>query len=128
MYTFLIHLSAMMELYHGKKSFTRESKCNLFLRFGCYDEPVHARKIGKDFQMSTFSWHLTATMVSKEEVTAVCGTTDQQLPRGKIQRGYITSCLAQRINRSWLQMNEISRINFEPVGSRASPGTPEAVR
>lgn len=62
------------------------------------------------------------------EVTAMCGTTEQQLPRGKILRGHITSCLAQRINRSWLQMDEVSRTNFEPVGSRASPGTPEAVR
>ena len=78
--------------------------------------------------MSTFSWHLTANMVSDKEVTAVCGTTDQQLPRGKIQRGYITSCLAQRINRNWLQRDEVSRPSVEPVGSRASPGTPEAVR
>ena len=58
----------------------------------------------------------------------MCGTTEQQLPRGKIQRGYITSCLAQRINRNWLQMDEVSRTSFEPVGSRASPGIPEAVR
>ena len=78
--------------------------------------------------MSTFSWYLTANMVNDKEVTAVCGTTEQQLPRGKIQRGHITSCLAQRINRSWLQMDEVSRTSFEPVGSRASPGTPEAVR
>ena len=78
--------------------------------------------------MSTFSWHLTANMVSDKEVTAVCGTTEQQLPRGKIQRGHITSCLAQRINRQWLQSDGISRTSFEPVGSRASPGTPEAVR
>ena len=78
--------------------------------------------------MSTFSWHLTANMVSDKEVTAVCGTTEQQLPREKIQRGYITSCLAQRINRNWLQRDEVSRTSFEPVGSRASPGTPEAVR
>lgn len=55
----------------------------------------------------------------------MCGTTEQQLPHGKIQRGHITSCLAQRINRSWLQMSEVSRTCFEPVGSRASPGTPE---
>ena len=78
--------------------------------------------------MSTFSWHLTANMVNDKEVTAVCGTTEQQLPRGKIQRGYITSCLVQRINRNWLQRDEVSRTSFEPVGSRASPGTPEAVR
>lgn len=78
--------------------------------------------------MSTFSWHLTANMVSDKEVTAVCGTTEQKLPRGKIQRGHITSCLAQRINRQWLQSDGISRTSFEPVGSRASPGTPEAVR
>ena len=78
--------------------------------------------------MSTFSWHLTANMVSDKEVTAVCGTTEQQLPRGKIQRGYITSCLAQRINRQWLRSDGISQTSFEPVGSRASPGTPEAVR
>lgn len=58
----------------------------------------------------------------------MCGTTEQQLPRGKIQRGYITSCLAQRINRQWLQSDGISRTNFDPVSSRASPGTPEAVR
>ena len=80
------------------------------------------------FQIATFSCYLTANMVSDKEVTAVCGTTEQQLPRGKIQRGYITSCLAQRINKSWLQMDEVSRTSFEPVGSRASPGTPEAVR
>ena len=78
--------------------------------------------------MSTFSGYLTANMVIDKEVTAVCGTTEQQLPRGKIQRGYITSCLAQRINRNWLQRDEVSRTSFEPVGSRASPGTPEAVR
>jgi len=78
--------------------------------------------------MSTFSWHLTANMVNDKEVTAVCGTTEQQLPRGKIQRGHITNCLAQRINRQWLQSDGISRTSFEPVGSRASPGTPEAVR
>ena len=78
--------------------------------------------------MCTFLIHLSANMVSDKEVVTVCGTTDQQLPRGKIQRGYITSCLAQRINRSWLQMDEVSRTSFEPVGSRASPGTPEAVR
>ena len=78
--------------------------------------------------MSTFSWHLTANMVSDKEVTAVCGTTEQQLPRGKIQRGHITGCLAQRINRQWFQSDGISRTSFEPVGSRASPGTPEAVR
>lgn len=58
----------------------------------------------------------------------MCRMTEQQLPRGKIQRGHITSCLAQRINRSWLQMNEVSRTSFEPVGSRASPGTLEDVR
>ncbi|MBQ9166791.1 MAG: hypothetical protein IJX67_00040 [Oscillospiraceae bacterium] len=58
----------------------------------------------------------------------MCGTTEQQLPRWKIQRGHITSCLAQRINRSWLQRDEVSRTSLEPVGSRASPGTPEAVR
>jgi len=80
------------------------------------------------FQIATFSGYLTANMVSDKEVTAVCGTTDQQLPRGKIQRGYITSCLAQRINRQWLQSDGISRTSFEPVGSRASHGTPEAVR
>lgn len=67
-------------------------------------------------------------MVSEEEVTAVYETTEQQLPRGMIQRGHITSCLAQRINRQWLQSDGISRTSFEPVGSRASPGTPEAVR
>ena len=67
-------------------------------------------------------------MVSDKEVTAVYGTTEQQLPRGKIQRGPITSCLAQRINRNWLQRDGVSRTSFEPVGSRASPGTPEAVR
>ena len=78
--------------------------------------------------MSTFSWHLTANMVSDKEVTSVCGTTEHQLPRGKIQRGYIISCLAQRINRQWLQSDGIRRTSFEPVGSRASPGTPEAVR
>ena len=78
--------------------------------------------------MSTFSWHLTANMVNDKEVTAVCGTTEQQLPRGKIQRGHITSCLAQRINRQWLQSDGVSRTSFEPVGSRASPGTPEVVR
>ena len=78
--------------------------------------------------MSTFSWNLSANMVSDKEVVTVCGTTDQQLPRGKIQRGYITSCLAQRINRQWIQSDGISRTSFEPVGSRASPGTPEAVR
>ena len=78
--------------------------------------------------MSTFSWHLTANMGNDKEVTAVCRTTEQQLPRGKIQRGYITSCLAQRINRQWLQSDGISRTSFDPVGSRASPGTPEAVR
>lgn len=78
--------------------------------------------------MSTFSWYLTANMGNDKEVTAVCGTTEQQLPRGKIQRGHITSCLAQRINRNWLQRDEVSRTSFEPVGSRASPGTPEAVR
>lgn len=71
---------------------------------------------------------MTANMVNDKEVTAVCGTTEQQLPRGKIQRGHITSCLAQRINRNWLQRDEVSRTSFEPVGSRASPGTPEAVR
>ena len=58
----------------------------------------------------------------------MCGTTEHQLPRGKIQRGHITICLAQRINRNWLQRDEVSRTSFEPVGSRASPGTPEAVR
>ena len=79
-------------------------------------------------QMATFSGYLTANMVSDKEVTAVCGTTEQQLPRGKIQRGHITSCLAQRINRNWLQRDEVSRTSFEPVGSRASPRTPEAVR
>ena len=78
--------------------------------------------------MSTFSWHLIANMVSDKEVVTVYGTTDQQLPRGKIQRGYITSCLAQRINRQWLQSDGVSRASFEPVGSRASPGTPEIVR
>lgn len=71
---------------------------------------------------------MTANIVSDKEVTAVCGTTEQQLPRGKIQRGYITSYLAQRINRNWLQMDEVSRTSFEPVGSRAYPGTPKAVR
>ena len=80
------------------------------------------------FQIATFAGYLTANMVSDKEMTAVCGTTDQQLPRGKIQRGYITSCLAQRINRQWLQSDGISRTRFEPVGSRASHGTPEAVR
>ena len=80
------------------------------------------------FQIATFSGYLTANMESEEEVTAVCGTTEQQLPRGKIQRGHITSCLAQRINRQWLQSDGISRTSFEPVGSRASPGTPEVVR
>ena len=79
-------------------------------------------------QIATFSGYLTANMVSDKEVTAVCGTTEQQLLRGKIQRGHITSCLAQRINRNWLQRDEVSRTSFEPVGSRASPGTPEAVR
>ena len=78
--------------------------------------------------MCTFLIHLSANMVNDKEVTAVCGTTEQQLPRGKIQRGHITSCLAQRINRQWLQSDGISRTSFEPVGSRASPGTPEAVR
>ena len=78
--------------------------------------------------MSTFSWHLSANMVSDKEVVTVCGTTEQQLPRGKIQRGHITSCLAQRINRQWLQSDGISRTSFEPVGSLASHGTPEAVR
>ncbi len=58
----------------------------------------------------------------------MCRMTDQQLPRGKILRGHITSSLAQRINRQWLQSDGISRTSFEPVGSRASPGTPEAVR
>ena len=82
----------------------------------------------KIFQIATFSGYLTATMVSKEEVSAVCGTTKEQLLRGKIQRGYITSCLAQRINRQWLQSDGVSRASFEPVGSRASPGTPEIVR
>lgn len=82
----------------------------------------------QEIQSVTFSCGLTANMGSDKEVTAVCGTTEQQLPRGKIQRGHITICLAQRINRSWLQMDEVSRTSFEPVGSRASPGTPEAVR
>ena len=67
-------------------------------------------------------------MVSDKKVVTVCGTTEHQLPRGKIQRGHITSCLAQRINRQWLQSDGISRTSFEPVGSRASPGTLEAVR
>ena len=67
-------------------------------------------------------------MVSDKEVVTVCGTTEQQLPRGKIQRGDITSCLAQRINRQWLQSDGVSWTSFEPVGSRASLGTPEAVR
>ena len=82
----------------------------------------------KNFQIATFSGYLSATMVREEEVNAMCGMTDQQLPRGKILRGHITSCIAQRINRQWLHSDGISRTNFEPVGSRASPGTPEDVR
>ena len=98
-----------------------------FCIFRFYNEGV-PKVFCKIFQIATFSCYLTANMVSDKEVTAVCGTTEQQLARGKIQRGHITNCLAQRINRQWLQSDGISRTSFEPVGSRASPGTPEAVR